>query len=285
MDDHTWCPEATGKASLVTRTAADNLGQVCLGCICLALLITGWSYPLAAGEGPARKRVLLVTGMDYPGHLWRDTGPVIAAALSKDPRLEVFTIQDPNFMDSSALARYDVAIMHWQNWEQPGPGGAARTNLLNFVRSGKGVALVHFACGAWHGEWPEYEKVAGRIWFGANPGQGKRQHDPYGAFKVELVKPAHAIVQGLEDFETQDELYTCLIGDHPIEVVAKAKSKVDNQYYPMAFVSQLGQGRTFHCTLGHDVKALTTAEVQELYRRGIAWAAGLEPSSKKTPNQ
>ena len=97
----------------------------------------------------------------------------------------------------------------------------------------------------------------------------------YGTFRVELAKPDHPIVRGMTDFDTQDELYTCLIGEHPIEVLAQAKSKVDGKYYPMAFISHYGKGRTFHCLLGHDAKALSVPEVQELFRRGCAWAAGL----------
>ena len=225
----------------------------------------------------AKARVLLVTGVDYPGHIWRQTAPVLVEALRKDPRLEVFTIEDPAFLDSSGLGKYDLVLMHWQNWQQPGPGQGARDNLHKFVERGKGVALVHFACGAWYGEWPEFGNIAGRAWFGPNPSPGKRQHDPYGPFRVELVEPEHSIVRGMTDFDTQDELYTCLVGDHPVQVVAQAKSKVDDKYYPMAMASNFGQGRTFHCTLGHDVKALSVPGVQELYRRGCAWAAGLAP--------
>jgi len=70
---------------------------------------------------------------------------------------------------------------------------------------------------------------------------------------------------------------TCLIGEHPIEIIAQAKSTVDGNYYPMAFTSSYGKWRAFHCTLGHDVKALSVPGVQELYRRGCAWAAGLMP--------
>ena len=81
----------------------------------------------------------------------------------------------------------------------------------------------------------------------------------------------------MADFQTQDELYTCLTGEHPITVIATARSRNDGKDYPMAFVSQYEQGRTFHCVLGHDVKALSTENVQELYRRGCAWAAGLAP--------
>ena len=235
---------------------------------------------LFAGAAQAQQpkaRVLLVTGIDYPGHVWRQTAPVLADALRKDARLEVVTVEDPAFLDSSAIQKYDVIIVHFQTWEQPGPGEHARENLRQFVAGGKGIVLVHFACGAWHNEWPEFEKLAGRVWFGQNPPSGKRQHDPYGPFRVEFPEPANPIIQGMTAFDTQDELYTCLTGDYPIEVVAQAKSKVDGKYYPMAFTSKYEKGRTFHSVLGHDVKALSTPGVQELYRRGCAWAAGLSP--------
>ena len=246
----------------------------------LLLLGASWvnAAPAAASAPTKEKaRILLVTGVDYPGHLWRQTAPALAEALRKDSRLEVVTVEDPGFLDSAAINQYDLILLHFQNWQQPGPGEKARENLRQFVEGGKGVALVHFACGAWYGEWPEFAKIAGRAWFGSNPGPGKQQHDPFGSFRVELVKPEHPVVRGMADFDTQDELYTCLVGDHPIEIVAQAKAKADGKYYPIALVSQYGKGRTFHCVLGHDAKSLSFPAVQELYRRGCAWAAGLAP--------
>jgi uncharacterized protein len=245
----------------------------------LVVLVVG-RVGAAPASAPAKEkaRVLLVTGVDYPGHHWRQTAPVLAEALRADSRLEVVTVEDPAFLDSAAITNYDLIVLHFQNWEQPGPGERARENLRQFVAGGKGVALVHFACGAWFGEWPEFEKIAGRAWFGSNPGPGKRQHDPFGTFRVEMVEPDSPIVQGMKDFDTQDELYTCLVGDQPIEVLAQAKSKVDGKYYPMAFTSHYGKGRTFHSPLGHDAKALSVPEVQELFRRGCAWAAGIPPT-------
>ena len=185
-----------------------------------------WAAP-AAAPAPAteKKSILLVTGVDYPGHHWRETAPVLAEALSKDPRLEVFRVDDPAFLDSPAINKYDVILLHFQNWQQPGPGERARENLRQFVDGGKGVMLIHFACGAWFGEWPEFAQLAGRTWGG--PGPGVRQHDPFGPFRVELAVADHPIVRGMTNFDTQDELYTCLVGDHPIEVLAQAKSKVE----------------------------------------------------------
>ena len=82
-------------------------------------------------------------------------------------------------------------------------------------------------------------------------------------------------MRGMRDFETLDELYTCLDGDAEIHVLADAVSKVDQKAYPLVFVLTPGKGRTFHCALGHDPRAFGET-VLTLYRRGTIWAAGLE---------
>jgi type 1 glutamine amidotransferase len=229
-------------------------------------------YPYAGPAAPAPKplQVLLLTGCDYPGHLWRETTPVLAAGLRADPRADVRVVEDAHFLDSSALDRFHVVVLHYMNWRTPGPGDAARANLQRFVTKGGGLVLVHFACGAWQ-EWPGFITLAGRIW---DP--RLRGHDPRGPFRVEFVPPSHPITAGLASFDTDDELYTCLAGTTPIQVLAKATSKVDRQDYPMAFVLSVGRGRVFHSPLGHDVRAFGPATL-ELFRRGVAWAAGLPP--------
>lgn len=211
-------------------------------------------------------QVLLITGADL--HDWRRTTPVLAAQLRRDPRLEVRVVEDPHFLDSAAIDRYQVIVLHFMDWKVPAPGEAARKNLHRAVEGGTGLVLVHFACGAWQ-EWPGFAKLAGRVW---DP--KLRAHDPHGKFMVEIVDPEHPITKGMKPFETTDELYTCLAGKEPIHVLASAKSKVDHKDYPMAFVHQCGKGRVFHCVLGHDVKALDNAAVGELFARGTVWAAG-----------
>ncbi|MEW6359705.1 MAG: ThuA domain-containing protein [Planctomycetota bacterium] len=240
----------------------------------LAGILFTAALPLSAQDKPPAERpiqVLLVTGVDHPGHKWQATTPVLIEQLQRDPRIEVRVVQDANFLDSAAVDRYNVIVLHFMNWKVPAPGEAARANLKRFVESGKGLVLVHFACGAWQ-DWPEFVTIAGRVW---DP--KLRAHDPRGPFRVEIVKPDHPITKGLQAFDTEDELYTCLRGETPIELLAAAKSKVDQKDYPMAFVLNYGKGRVFHCVLGHDVKALSPDGVGELFRRGAAWAAGLPP--------
>jgi len=221
-----------------------------------------------SAQGP-KPNVLLVTGQEY--HDWRATAPVVVEILQKDPRLRVRVVEEPSFLADASIHEYDAIVMHWMNHQVPSPGPEARENFKKYVASGKGVFMIHFACGAWQ-DWPEFRQIVGRVW---DP--KLRGHDPRGPFRVEITDRKHPITDGLEPFDADDELYTCLTGDEPIEILASARSKVDDKDYPMAFVCQYGEGRVFQCLLGHDVKAMQVPGVGELFRRGCAWAAGLAP--------
>jgi type 1 glutamine amidotransferase len=230
---------------------------------------------LALPVGAAEKvSILLLTGVDYPGHKWRETAPALKRILEVDQRLDVRIVEDPQFLDSTALTNYAAVVLHFQNWQVPGPAAAARENLRRYVERGGGLMSVHFACGAWHGEWPEFQNIVGRVWRGTNG----TQHDARGPFTVRIVDRSHPVTRGMTDFETDDELYTCLVGDKPIQLLASAKSKVDNLDHPMAFVCDYGRGRVFLTTLGHDLRAFTNSCVPQLLRQGCAWTANLLPS-------
>lgn len=252
----------------MSRFIAKSLGVVLCSCLMSSLTLA------ADGQGPgvaprSVKNVLVLTGNEYPGHPWKETAPLLARFLAVDPRLATTVNPDPAFLASPSLHQFDVIVLNYMNWKSPDPGDEARANLKSFVENGKGLVLVHFACGAFQ-QWPEFADIAGRVW---DP--KLRGHDPHGTFTVEITDLKHPISEGLKSFETVDELYTCLRGEKEIQVLAKARSKVDGKDYPMAFVCSFGKGRVFHCVLGHNAKALSPEPVQELYRRGTVWAAGL----------
>jgi len=247
-----------------------------LGALVLFAAGCGQIYAASAeGQSEApKKKVLIVTGVDYPGHKWKLTAPVLAKAIAADKRLDVTTTEKPEDLASDKLTDYDVIVLHFMNWEVPDPGPKARDNLKNAVKNGKGLVLVHFACGAFQ-EWPEFVKLAGRVW---DP--KLRGHDPHGKFTVKITDDKHPAMKAMKEFETVDELYTCLAGQTPIKVLATARSKVDDKDYPMAFVLNYGKGRVFHSVLGHDVQALANPDVGRLYRNACAWGTGLEPSDE-----
>jgi uncharacterized protein len=242
-----------------------------LGFLGILLFLFATVPPRTSAQTPsAQIKILIVTGQDYPGHVWRETAPALRKLLEEDPRFVVRVLEDPHALDSATLTNYQVVLLHFQNWQTAGPGLAARENLRSYVANGGGLMSVHFACGAWHGEWPEFQTILGRVWRGTNG----PQHDRRGKFTVQIVDGHHPVTAGLQDFETDDELYTCLVGDAPIHLLAQAKSQVDQSNHPLAFTRDYEKGRVFLTTLGHDVKAFTNSSVPRLLRQGCAWAAG-----------
>lgn len=230
--------------------------------------------PVLKANRNAPRKVLVVTGNEYPGHPWGKTAPAIVKFLAEDKRLEVSYTEDYTILASKDIFKYDSLFLNYQNHGEPGPTGGIE-NLTEYLNGGGGLVLFHFACGAFITQPgkvynPEFMKIAGRSW---NP--KLRGHDPNGSFTVTITDRSHPITNGMTDFtQTKDELYTCLDGDAPIHILATAVSKIDNKTYPMAFTYEPGKGKVFHCVLGHNLDAFSPA-MNELYRRGTAWSAGL----------
>ncbi len=235
----------------------------------LLLLAACHSAPPPAGVA----RLLLVTGEDAH-HDWPATTPVLVELLEEDGGASVTVLEDLRQLAGTDLRAFDAVVLHFKNEDPAVPGRAAFDRLDRYVRDGGGLVSVHFGCGAFQEFRPDFAALLGRVWFGDPPPAGRRHHDPYGPFRVEPVTAAHPVTAGLAAFDTTDELYTCLTGDAPVEVLAEAHSPVDGDRWPMALARRAGRGRVFLCTLGHDVAAYGAPGVRELYRRGAAWAAG-----------
>ena len=246
-----------------------TLFRLLLILLCLVWARASWAAAPSAAE---TKRVLIITGEDYPGHKWKQTTPVLQALYKPDPRLQVQVMDDLSKLASTDLGEFAAVVMHFKNYDPKVPGRQAFDKLCRFVERGGGLVLVHFACGAFQEFKDEFTKLAGRAW---NP--KLRGHDPFGEFTVNMAAQPHPITDGLQAFQIKDELYTCLDGDTPIKILAGAISKVDHKIYPMAFVLDYGKGRVFHCVLGHDAGALANDGAAKLFRRGTAWTAGLKP--------
>jgi type 1 glutamine amidotransferase len=211
-----------------------------------------------------------VTGEDHPAHHWKETAPVLRTLLEKDGRCIVRIVEDPNVLGTDLVFDHDVILLHFRNEKPLVHEQQARANLTRLVSEGRGLVLVHFACGAF-GDWPGFGEIAGMVW------DGKNTHDPRGPFVVHPTNSSHPITRGTHDFDTVDELYIGLAQRCPVELLASARSKVTGRDHPMAFTHTAGKARVFHTPLGHDVQALQAPGTAELIRRGCLWAAGREP--------
>lgn len=249
--------------------------RVKLFVLTLLVLSYAWFFaalPTEGGQGTGGNkrdgiRVLIVTGDDYPGHDWRTTAAMLRDILRADPDVDARIVEEIEFLASDVIFDYHVVVIHFKNYGVPRRAEKIYSNLEKFVEEGGGVLLTHFACGAFE-EWPGFVRIAGRIWDKEKP-----PHDPWGKFTVRIVDKEHPITQGLDDFETADELYTCLGGEEEIRLLAVARSRVDGQDHPMIFVREVGRGRVVHSALGHDKIAYQAETYREILRRAIRWLA------------
>jgi len=224
-----------------------------------------------AQENPADSiRVLLATGVDHPAHKWKQTAPAIRQVLEEDKRVRVRIVETFDLLASKEVFNYNVVFLHFKNYKPIPHAEQVRENLVKFVKEGKGLFVLHFACGAFE-DWPEFRNLAGKVW------DRKTGHDRRRPFTVKIVDSRHPVTRGMKDFQADDELYICLVGERPVDVLATARSQKTGKDHPMAFAFKYGKGRVFHTPLGHDVKAIQMPGVAELIRRGVLWAADRLP--------
>jgi type 1 glutamine amidotransferase len=249
----------------MNRRTSIHLSLVAL----LGLSLMSLAPECPAADAPRKKiKVLIVTGDDVGAHPWHEVSQAIRETLMAAGKFDVKVSEDPNIFESAtALKSYDVVFLHFYNATLPTLTDAAKQNLLDYVKGGKGLCISHLSSAAFK-EWGEFQKLCGRYWV-----MGKSGHGPRGVFKAQIADPDHPITKGLDAFETDDELYAKLLGDTPVHVLVSANSDWSKAVEPLAFTLEYGQGRVFHETFGHDGKAIRTPNVSKLIQRGTEWAA------------
>jgi len=233
------------------------------------LLVLPFATPSVSAADQKQIKILLVTGDDVaPAHDWHSVSQSLRNLLTSTGKFDVRVCEDSGLLDSTGgLNRYDAVLLAMYNAKTPTLSDAAKENLVNFVKGGKGLVVTHLSSASFK-EWSEFANMCGRHWV-----MGKSGHGPRGTFKAHIAKTDDPITKGLSDFEADDELYAKLEGDTPVNVLVEADSDWSKKTEPLAFTLNYGQGHVFHETFGHDPKALENPSVQKLIQRGTEWAA------------
>jgi uncharacterized protein len=108
--------------------------------------------------GPAKIQALIITGQN--AHDWKGVTPPMRKMLEDTGKFEVRVVEEFRGAGPETLAPYDVVILNYYEKKQPALrwGERADNALLNYVKSGKGLVVFHFATAAFEG-WTEYEKI------------------------------------------------------------------------------------------------------------------------------
>ena len=255
----------------------------------LGLALTAFAVPLLSQQpakpaGPPKIQTLVITGQQM-GHDWRAVTPELRKALEATGLFEVRIMEEFRGAGPETLAPYQLVVLNYQD-RRPDQrwGERADQALLDFVNSGKGIVMFHFAVAAFNG-WEEYEKLSGCNW---RPNQG--HHSAAHDFVVDVRDSEHPITQGLKKTlpQPKDELYANLkcqpegsfhvlataYDDHAL-YGGKARQPIPGpgKDEPSLWTSNYGKGRVFATMLGHDVAAVNTPTFITTFTRGAEWAA------------
>lgn len=219
---------------------------------------------------------LYLTGQN--NHDWERSAPFCRDLLQRSGKFNVHMAEQASeaLTDRAALAKYALLIVDYNG---PEWSPDARQNFIQAVRRGTGVCILHAANNAFTG-WKEYEELCALMW---RDGTG---HGSYHKFDVKITDPDHPVTKGLPPVlcSHPDELYHRLVHMHntPYQVIATAHSSKESggtgNEEPMLVVKTYGQGRVFHCILGHVwsgsvMDTFDNPDFQRVFLRGCEWAA------------
>lgn len=239
------------------------------------------------------------------GGVWHDIDFArleLLKLLAEDDRIRVRVFEDYENLD--ALAEADFLISYTCNVV---PSLAAQEALRDWVaKGGRWYALhgtnsiIRLMSSGLYGtpDWaPLFVETLGSMF---------RSHPPIAPYKVSVADPDHPLVEGVEPFETTDELYLMrTYGDLHVlldtEYGGEAAGFVEDQWehtrHPVFYIHRVGEGEVLYLTLGHcrhhydmqplldywptlDRCAWDLPVFYTLLRRGIKWA--IEPIDEIT---
>jgi len=258
--------------------------------------------PGVAPAKPAKARRVLVWG-----HAWTHTpNPFAEKAIEvlgrKTGAFEAVISDDPRLLLGDKLPRFDALVMN--NIHEPEPflpsnlgaldpaqqaaarafDKAVKESVIEYARSGKGIAGIHAATAACQG-WPEYGAMIGGFY-----GGHILQEVP-----IRLDDPSHPVSACFEGktFSIRDEIYIFrepysranlrVIASLDLDRMADPGKRPDKDY-AVSWVRTEGKGRVFYTTLGHEPATYWNPLFLRHLLAGIQFAIGdLEGETAPNP--
>ena len=207
-------------------------------------------------------KALFLTGGGY--HDYKQLAPYLTASLSQRLNAQFTTAYDLNALTNAQFAEpYDVVVYDVCFDEAP---DALLENAMRAARNGKPSVMIHCAVHAFRrsAKVREWETLCGLR---------SKVHDPYGPFTVVKLDPNDPITKFFPaEWKTSgDELYQMISIGLQSHALLKAKSRQDGREHVVGWTYQLGRGRVFATTLGHDMKTAGSPDYRQLLANGLLW--------------
>jgi type 1 glutamine amidotransferase len=163
------------------------------------------------------------------------------------------------------------------------------TALMDFVKSGKGIVGIHAAADNFY-QWPEGQEMMGNKFSGHPWGAG-------GTWAFKIDEPDHPLMVPFkgQGFKLSDEIYRTArplySRDKQLVLMSLDTSdpttrnvkewKEGDEDTGITWVKDVGKGRLFYCSFGHNDAIFMNPVLLEHYLRGIQFAAGDFPVPTK----
>ena len=222
--------------------------------------------------------LLVISGGTHP---YEESTPVLTRFLVQAGHTVTVTEDASILADAGRMSGFDALVFNTMRVRELTLTEGEQAGMKDFISSGNGFVCIHIA-GCVPETWPEYQEITGGGWV-----LGTSFHPPYGKFTVNVAQAGHPGVDGVSDFETNDELYmgidyqdgndVFLSADHEEWTDDRRGQDADPMpggTFPLGWTRSYGDGRVFVTLLGHDGLSFETPEFQKIVLNGISWAGG-----------
>jgi type 1 glutamine amidotransferase len=205
----------------------------------------------------AKTKVMVMGGHTTAYHEFSIMGPIYREFLTA-AGFDVTLTENRDDFGAEAIKPYDV-IVCYTTGENLTPEQAS--GLLGGLAAGKGFVGTHSAADSFK-ETPGYIPMVGAHFL---------MHPSYWPkLTINVKNRNHPVVEGIEDFEIEEELYLMETVGH-FELLMS--TYYDGFERPIAWVKPYGHGRVLYTALGHAKQQTENPNFQKLVVNGIRWAA------------
>jgi uncharacterized protein len=197
----------------------------------------------------------------------------------------IFLTDNAAVFNASDLKRFDAVV--WNNVSGDVLTLPQRRDFRAYLENGGGFAGLHGSGGDFFYDWDWYADTLIGARFKAHPMSPQFQ-----AAKLKLDDSKNPIVRGLQqEWTMTDEWYSFRTnprqnGAHVLVTLDESTykpmaGKLDLRMgnHPIAWTRCIGSGRSFYTAIGHRPESYSEPNTNRLIEQGVAWAAGLGPSS------
>lgn len=146
--------------------------------------------------------------------------------------------------------------------------------LTGFVKAGGALLGMHTASICFD-DWPEWGDVLGGTWQ-----WGESHHPPPARVRATPTRKRHALTQGVNPFDVEDEVYHGLKLEADIEPLVVAECAGGEGPQPVVWARACGKGRVVYDALGHDAASINQPDHRRLLQNAARWLLGDDGSQE-----